>query len=102
MKVKFTNKEVSKSGESNGRVWKQYKYTTDDGQSFYLFDDLSVGQEYELEQYKNKKGYDTWGLIKPDPQRDQLARLEKKVDWLIKNHPAYQPPQQKPEGPAPF
>src|SRR3990167_6730590 len=100
--VKGKSESASGFGQNN-KAWTKYKYETDDG-TYYMFDNLEIGKSYEIESYPSKgkdgKEYTNWGIPKggKNPQRQQMDELLKLVKWLVVHHPAYQPPQPKPEG----
>ena len=110
MKIKVAEKQEVKSGfGANGKSWRKFQYMVEDGTIYYMFDDLEVGKEYEIESKKSTgkdgKEYTNWGLSKKGGNSDVLARLdriEKAVNWLVRNNPNYQPPREKPEGNPPY
>ena len=105
-KITITKKDEAATGpDKKGGYWTKYKYETSDG-TYYMFDNLEVEKEYEIESYASKgkdgKEYTNWGLIRKGKQNPQLDELLTLVRWLVKNHPNYRPPQPKPEGPLPY
>ena len=67
-KITPTKKEEAATGpNARGGFWTKWKYETNDG-TYYMFDNLEVGKEYEIESYKSKgkdgKEYENWGLPK--------------------------------------
>lgn len=106
-KITIVSKTEAATGpDKKGGYWTKYKYETNDG-TYYMFDSLEVGKEYEIESYASKgkdgKEYTNWGLLtrtaKNNEKLDELLGL---VKWLVKNHPAYVAPRPKPEGDLPY
>ena len=110
MKIKVLEKKEMSSGfGKDNRAWHKWQYIAEDGTVYYMFDDLEVGKEYEIESKKSTgkdgKEYTNWGLSKKGGNSDVLARLErieKAVNWLVRNNPNYQPTRTKPESNPPY
>ena len=99
-------KEVASGFGANNKSWRKFEYITDDGK-YYMFDDLEVGKSYEIESYPSKgkdgKEYTNWRIPRQKTaQAERIDEVLKLVKWLVVNHPAYQPKQEKPEGNPPY
>lgn len=90
--ITVKQKEVVKTGETNGRTWKKYKYTSEEGETFYMFDDLTEGQTYKLmskEREYNGVKYTDWKLYRANASDEKLDEILKLLKWLVKNNPNY-------------
>lgn len=114
--IKVQTKEVASSGfGANNKSWTKYKITTEEGETFYMFDDLEVGREYEIESWKsqgkdkegNPKEYTNWGLVRKRNKfisegDEKLDKIIKMLEFLVRNHDAYIPAREKPKGELPL